>query len=44
MMNIGPVAMVCVMLPIKVISEANRRDHWRKSAARRLAAVVRASA
>ena len=35
MMDIGPVAMVCVVLPIKVISEANSRDHWRKSAARK---------
>lgn len=27
--------MVCVVLPIKVISEANCRDHWRKSAPRK---------
>ena len=27
--------MVCVRLPLKIISEANSRDHWRKSAERK---------
>lgn len=27
--------MVCVRLPIRIISEANMRQHWRKAAARK---------
>lgn len=27
--------MVCVRLPLQIISEANSRDHWRKSSARK---------
>ena len=26
---------VCVMLPLRIVSEANSRDHWRKASARK---------
>jgi hypothetical protein len=28
-------AIVCCLIPIRIISEANQREHWRKSASRK---------